>query len=62
MYYRPRVSHEVIENYHEGLICSSACIAGELPRFILSGDEKTVEEVIAWHKRVFGDDYYLEVL
>ena len=62
MYYRPRISHEVIERYHEGLICSSACIAGELPRAILSGDEKKVEEVIAWHKRVFGDDYYLEVM
>jgi DNA polymerase-3 subunit alpha len=60
MYYRPRVSHEVIEKYHEGLICSSACIAGELPRAILSGDSERVEKVIAWHKKVFGDDYYLE--
>ena len=62
MYYRPRVSHEVIEKYHEGLICSSACIAGELPRAILSGDEEKVEKVIAWHKKVFGDDYYMEVM
>ena len=62
MYYRPRVSHEVIEKYHEGLICSSACIAGELPRAILSGDSERVEKVIAWHKKVFGDDYYMEVM
>ena len=62
MYYRPRVSHEVIEKYHEGLICSSACIAGELPRAILSGDREKVDNVIAWHKRVFGDDYYMEVM
>ena len=62
MYYRPRVSHEVLEQYHEGLICSSACMAGEVPRAILAGDMKKVDEVIEWHKKVFGDDYYLEVM
>ena len=62
MYYRPRVSHEVIEKYHEGLICSSACMAGEVPRAILAHDEKAVEKAILWHKRVFGEDYYLEVM
>ncbi len=62
MYYRPRVSHEVIEQYHEGLICSSACMAGEVARKILSGDMAAVDDAIAWHKRVFGDDYYLEVM
>ncbi len=62
MYYRPRVSHEVIEKYHEGLICSSACMAGEVARKILSGDMAAVDEAIAWHKRVFGEDYYLEVM
>ena len=62
MYYRPRVSHEVIEKYHEGLICSSACIAGEVPRAILAHDDAAIEKAILWHKRVFGDDYYLEVM
>ena len=62
MYYRPRVSHEIIEKYHEGLICSSACMAGEVPRAILAHDQKAVEEAILWHKRVFGEDYYLEVM
>ena len=62
MYYRPRVSHEVIEKYHEGLICSSACMAGEVPRAILAHDDKAVEKAILWHKRVFGEDYYLEVM
>ena len=61
-YMRPRVSHEVLEQYHEGLICSSACMAGEVPRAILAGDMDKVDEVIEWHKRVFGDDYYLEVM
>ena len=62
MYYRPRVSHEVIERYHEGLICSSACIAGEIPRAVLAGDVEGADRAIEWHKRVFGDDYYLEVM
>ena len=62
MYYRPRISHEILEKYHEGLICSSACMAGEVPRAILSGDMDQVDKVIEWHKNVFGDDYYLEVM
>ena len=62
MYYRPRVSHEVLEQYHEGLICSSACMAGEVPRAILAGDMDKVDKVIQWHKKVFGEDYYLEVM
>ncbi len=62
MYYRPRVSHEVVERYHEGLICCSACLAGEIPRGILAGDAAGVDRAIEWHKRVFGDDYYLEVM
>ena len=61
-YYRPRVSHEVIEKYHENLICCSACMAGEIAQGILAGDEKGVDEAIEWHKRVFGEDYYLEVM
>jgi DNA polymerase-3 subunit alpha len=62
MYYRPRVSHEIVEKYHEGLICSSACLAGEVPRAIMAKDEKAIENAILWHKRVFGEDYYLEVM
>lgn len=62
MYYRPRVSHEVLEQYHEDLICSSACMAGEIPRLILEGDIEGAEKAIEWHKGVFGDDYYLEVM
>ena len=63
MYYdKPRVSHEVLQKYHEGLICSSACIAGEIPRGILAGDMDGVDKAIEWHKSVFGEDYYLEVM
>ena len=60
-YDRPRVSHEIVEKYSEGLVCCSACIAGEIPRAIIAGDMKGAEEAIAWHKKIFGDDFYLEV-
>lgn len=62
MYYKPRVSHEVVERYHEDLVCCSACLAGEVPRMIQAGNLKGAEDAVKWHKRVFGDDYYLEVM
>ena len=60
-YDKPRVSHEIVEKYAQDLVCCSACIAGEIPRNILAGDMKAAEEAIMWHKRLFGEDYYLEV-
>ena len=62
MYYKPRVSHGILERYHENLICCSACLAGEIPRDIMDGNIDAAREAIRWHKRVFGDDYYLEVM
>ena len=62
MYYgKPRVSHEIVEKHAEGLICCSACIAGEVPRAILAGDMAAAEKAIEWHKKLFGEDFYLEV-
>lgn len=61
MYYKPRVSHTVIEKYSKDLICCSACIAGEVPRKIIAGNMEEAEKAVEWHKKVFGDDYYLEV-
>ena len=60
-YDKPRVSHEIIKQYSEGLICCSACIAGEIPRNIIAGDMAAAEKAIQWHKDIFGDDFYLEV-
>ena len=60
-YMRPRTDHEELERYHEDLIVCSACIAGEGPDKILKGDIQGAREAIEWHKRVFGDDYYLEL-
>ncbi len=60
-YARPRTDKEELEKYHEGLIVCSACLGGEVPREILSGNMAKAEEAILWFKRVFGDDYYLEL-
>ena len=60
-YDKPRVTHEIIEQYHENLICCSACLAGEVPKDIIESTEEEALKAIEWHKRVFGDDYYLEV-
>ena len=60
-YDKPRVCHEIVEQYAQDLVCCSACIAGELPRAVIAGDMEGAMKVIEWHKKVFGDDYYLEV-
>lgn len=60
-YDKPRVSHHVVEKYAGDLICCSACIAGEVPKNIINGNMEAAEKAVEWHKKVFGDDYYLEV-
>ena len=60
-YMRPRVDHELLEQYAEGLVVCSACLAGELPRRVAADDIPGAEEVIAWYKRVFGEDFYIEL-
>ena len=60
-YMRPRTDREDLEQFHEGLIVCSACIAGEVPKKILNGDIAGAREAIEWYHRVFGDDYYLEL-
>ena len=60
-YEKPRVCHEIVEKYSQDLICCSACIAGEVPRAVIAGDMEGAVKAIEWHKRVFGEDYYLEV-
>ena len=60
-YYKPRIDYEILEKYHEGLIALSACLAGHVNREILNNNLEKAEEVAMWYKRVFGDDYYLEI-
>lgn len=60
-YYKPRIDLEVLEQYHEGLICLSACLAGAVNQALLNGQTEKAEEIVLWHKRVFGEDYYIEI-
>lgn len=60
-YYKPRIDKQLLEQYHEGLICCSACLGGEVPQAIMHNDMEEAERVVQWFKGVFGDDYYLEL-
>ncbi len=61
MYYHPRTDHSELEKYHEGIICCSACLGGEVPQLIMGGQMNQARETIQWFKQVFGEDYYLEL-
>ena len=58
---RPCINKELLEQYHEGLIVTSACLGGEVPQSILAGDNKRAKEVAKWYQKLFKDDYYLEI-
>ena len=59
-YYRPRVDKELLQEYHQGLVALSACIAGEVPRLILEGRFQEAKQAALWYKQTFGD-FYLEI-
>lgn len=74
MYYKPRIDKELLHKYHEGIICCSACLGGEVPQLIMKYNNATrtkqvyhdlnLEEagkVVAEYKEIFGNDYYLEL-
>ena len=61
-YGRPRIDRELLERYHEGLICSSACVAGIVPRLLAEGRLEEAEAEARWYQRLFGEDYYLEIM
>lgn len=60
-YYKPRINHELLEKYHKGLICLSACLGGEIAQGILKGNTQKAIETATYYKNLFGDDYYLEL-
>ena len=65
-YHTPRIDKELLEKWHEGIICCSACLGGELPQKILEGiakggDFSDAEETVKWFKNLFGEDYYIEL-
>ncbi|MEH2233476.1 MAG: DNA polymerase III subunit alpha [Nostoc sp.] len=58
---RPCINKDLLKQYHEGLIVTSACLGGEIPQAILSNRPDAARKVAQWYKDVFGDDYYLEI-
>ncbi|MEG5040039.1 MULTISPECIES: DNA polymerase III subunit alpha [unclassified Microcoleus] len=58
---RPCINKELLKQYSEGLIVTSACLGGEVPQMILQNKLDTAREVARWYKEVFGEDYYLEI-
>ena len=61
-YSKPRVDKQLLEQYHEGLICLSACLAGEVPQAILAGDYERAKATALWYRDLFGEgNYYIEL-
>lgn len=61
-YYKPRVDHDILEKYHDGIICLSACLAGEIPQLLLAKDYEGAKSTALWYRDVFGaDNYFLEI-
>jgi DNA polymerase-3 subunit alpha len=60
-YYKPRIDREYLSAHSEGLICTSACLSGEIPRALAEGREEEAQRLIGWYRDVFGDRFYLEL-
>ena len=60
-YYKPRINWELLQQHHEGLICCSACLSGEVLKNLLKGDKSKAKEVAKQYKNLFGEDYYIEL-
>ena len=61
-YSKPRIDKDLLEQYHEGLICLSACLAGEIPQAILAGDYERAKQAALYYRDLFGEDnYYIEL-
>ena len=60
-YYKPRIDYPTLKEHSAGLVCLSACLAGDIPKLILQEQYDKAEELILWFKSVFGDDFYLEM-
>src|SRR5665811_1383788 len=61
IYYKPRIDHEIIEKYNEGLIVLSGCACGEVGVSLLADNYDAAREIAVWYKSIFGDRYYLEM-
>lgn len=62
MYYKPRVDKELLRRYHEGIICLSSCIAGEIPQAIIRDNMERAEKLVQEYAEIFGrDNFFLEI-
>lgn len=61
-YYRPRIDCDYLSQHAEGLICLSGCLAGELANTIREKGKEAAKQIVAWHRNVFGENYYLEMM
>lgn len=61
-YFKPRIDYELLEQHHNGIICSSACILGEVSNRLLNNDYDGAKRTAEWFQNLFGEDYYLEVM
>ncbi|MDF1574547.1 MAG: DNA polymerase III subunit alpha [Bacteroidales bacterium] len=61
-YYKPRIDRELLERYHEGVICLSACLGGEIPQAIMHRTVEEAEKIALEYQRIFGEDFYLELM
>ena len=60
-YYKPRIDHETMEKYHEGVICLSGCASSEISVHLKDGDYEGAKKLVDWYHSIFGDDFYLEM-
>lgn len=60
-YYKPRIDHEIMEQYSEGIICLSGCAGSEISEAIRAHDEKKTMELVEWYHKIYGDRFYLEM-
>lgn len=61
-YYKPRIDLEYLESHSEGLIGTSACLGGEIPRSIINKSDKETKKLIEKYQQIFKGDFYLEVM
>jgi DNA polymerase-3 subunit alpha len=60
-YYHPRIDRELLAEYHDGIICLSGCLAGAFNQYILQEKLEEAEKLAAWFRKLFGEDYYIEL-
>src|SRR5262249_20350140 len=60
-YYVPRIDKELLERYHEGVICLSGCLSGEFNELLLKAESETAAHLCGWYEKTFGKDFYIEI-